>query len=288
MIYLQHGILANAPMYSYTAAALAERTDSIVVAPTITSNFFAPDALWLGGAPMQEAVADLFVGDRAALTASASAAAGHSITLPQRVVLVGHSLGGSLALAVAADMVANGSIGSLAGVVMLDGGTIDPTQMSTALAEIPASVPIDLIASPPYFWNSYGGMSTLLNAARPGQFNGVELVGGKHIDGLQGGNALLQWGEYLVAGFSEPQNVQAVPTLASGWIADMLEGTHNGIYAAPGQTIQIPTSAGTADAIALPAPAISMSPIDLFFQALNNFLEAHLYNIEPTSGFTLI
>jgi pimeloyl-ACP methyl ester carboxylesterase len=288
LIYLQHGILANAPMYSYTAALLAEQTDSIVVAPTITSNFFAPDALWLGGAPMQQAVADLFVGNRAALTASASAAAGHPITLPQRVVLVGHSLGGSLAVAVAADMVANGSSSNLAGVVMLDGGTIDPAQMSAALADIPADIPIRLIASPPYFWNSYGGMSTLLDAARPTQFNGVELVGGQHIDGLQGGNPLIQLGEYLVAGFSLPQNIHAVQTLSSGWITDMLNGTHIGISAAPGQTIQIPTSAGTADAIALPAPSKPLSPIELVLRAINTFLEAHLYSVEPTSGFALL
>jgi hypothetical protein len=30
-----------------------------------------------------------------------------------------------------------------------------------------------------------------LQAARPGQFNGVMLVGGRHIDALQGGNSLI-------------------------------------------------------------------------------------------------
>jgi len=45
-----------------------------------------------------------------------------------------------------------------------------------------------------------------------------------------------------------------VQTLASGWINDMLDGAHNGIYGSPGQTMQIPTIAGTATAIALPAP----------------------------------
>jgi hypothetical protein len=50
LIYLQHGFLVSAPFYSYTAATLAEQTHSIVVAPSVTSNFFASDGFWLGGA----------------------------------------------------------------------------------------------------------------------------------------------------------------------------------------------------------------------------------------------
>jgi hypothetical protein len=39
---------ASGPMYSYAAATLAEQTNSIVVAPSLTSNVFDPDAAWLG------------------------------------------------------------------------------------------------------------------------------------------------------------------------------------------------------------------------------------------------
>ena len=74
LIHLQHGFLASGPMYSYTAAYLAEGTNRIVVAPSLTSNPFAEDAFWLGGDGMHRAVADLFVGDREALTRSAVAA----------------------------------------------------------------------------------------------------------------------------------------------------------------------------------------------------------------------
>jgi hypothetical protein len=83
-------------MYSYAAATLAEQTNSIVVAPSLTSNFFDPDAACLGGTPMQQAVADLFVGNRSALTESASAAAGYEVTLPTRSSLPGtHSVAAS-------------------------------------------------------------------------------------------------------------------------------------------------------------------------------------------------
>jgi hypothetical protein len=78
LIYLQHGFLASGRFYSYTAATLAQETHSIVVAPSVTSNFFATDGFWIGGAPLQRAVADLFKGDRTALTDSASAAVGRS------------------------------------------------------------------------------------------------------------------------------------------------------------------------------------------------------------------
>jgi hypothetical protein len=95
LIYFQHGALATSAMYSYAAATLAQQTNSIVVAPTLPS-FSTTDGYWLGGTQMQQVIADLFLGDRAALTASASAAAGHLIILPRRVVLVGRSEGGGL------------------------------------------------------------------------------------------------------------------------------------------------------------------------------------------------
>jgi hypothetical protein len=86
LIYLQHGLFETGPWYSYTAAALAEQTNSIVVAPTITSNFLSCDACWLGAPPMQQAVANLFEDDNTALAESALAA-GYTGPIPDRVVL---------------------------------------------------------------------------------------------------------------------------------------------------------------------------------------------------------
>jgi hypothetical protein len=48
LIYLHHGLLASGPMYSYTAATLAEQTHSIVVAPSLTSNWFDIDGALAG------------------------------------------------------------------------------------------------------------------------------------------------------------------------------------------------------------------------------------------------
>ncbi|MDX1871952.1 alpha/beta fold hydrolase [Mycolicibacterium sp. 120266] len=270
LIYLQHGFGAVGSMYSFTATALAERTNSVVVAPTITSNFLAADGAWLGGTAMQQGVADLFAGDRAALTASASAAAGREVTLPTRFVLVGHSAGGSLVMGAANDMIDNGALADLAGVVLLDSVDMNGT-VPKALARLTGANDVSVldISSERYVWNMFGAVGDELEAARPGQFNGVMLTGGRHIDALLGGNKLVQFAEYLVAGFSAPANVQAVPTIAAGWINDLFAGTREGYYPAPGHSVEIPTSSGVATAVALPFASgkrIQATPLDGIFE----------------------
>lgn len=253
VIYLQHGFMATGPMYSYTAAYLAESTNSIVVAPTLSSNLFDAGAEWIGGEPMQQSVADLFADDRPELTASASAAAGHPVTLPSKFVLVGHSLGGMLVTGAAGRMVDNGAVDDLAGVVLLDG--VDTNHdMPDALGKLTGANyrPVLLISSERYVWSLGGVAGDELQAARPGMFNGVMLVGGRHIDGLQGANPILQFAEYFIAGFSQPQNIDAVKTISAGWINDMYNGTDTGVYGAPQESIEIPTSSGTATAVVLP------------------------------------
>jgi hypothetical protein len=256
IIYFQHGFMAVAPMYSYTLATLAEETDSIVVAPTLSSNPFDVNAQWLGGSADQQAVADLFAGDRAALTASAQAA-GFTGTLPTEFVLAGHSLGGALVTAAAGDTVHNGAIADLQGVLLMDSVDLNNV-VPTALAKLAGANyrPVYDISSEPYVWNIDGLVGQELEAARPDQFNGVMLVGGRHIDALQGANPILQFSEYLVAGFSQPQNIDAEQTLAVGWINDMFSGANpsngSGIYGSPQQTIEIHTATGTATAVVLP------------------------------------
>lgn len=274
MIYFQHGFMAVAPMYSYTLAALAQSTNSIVVAPTLSSNAFDPKAQWLGGSADQQAVADLFTGDRSALAESASAAAGYQFTLPTRFVLAGHSLGGALVTSAAGRMVDNGAIANLQGVVLMDSVDVNGV-VPAALQKLSGANyrPIYDISSEPYVWNIDGLVGRELEAARPGQFNGVMLVGGRHIDALQGANPVLQFAEYLVAGFSRSPNVEAEKTLAAGWINDMFAGTHTGTYGAPQQTITIATTAGPATAVALPFPStrpVQATPWDGLSQLILN------------------
>jgi pimeloyl-ACP methyl ester carboxylesterase len=287
LIYLQHGLLASGPMYSYTAATLAEQTHSIVVAPSLTSNWFATDGMWLGGTPMQQAVADLFVGQRTALTESASAAAGYDITLPDRFVLAGHSLGGSLVMGAAGDMVGNGAIDDLAGVLLLDSVDVG-NSVPTALQKLTGANdrPVYNISSERYVWNMDGLVDDELEAARPGRFNGVMLVGGRHIDALQGGNPLLQLSEYLVAGFSQSQNIEAVKILAVGWVNDMFAGTHDGIYGAPQETIEIPATAGTATAVVLPPTSsepIQGTPFDWLLRLIFPLVGGDSFAAEPVT-----
>ena len=252
LIYLQHGFLASGTWYSHTAAALAEQTNSIVVAPSITSNFLSCDACWLGAPPMQQAVANLFEDDNTAL-ANSALAAGYTGPIPDRVVLVGHSLGGGLVAGTAGYMVDNDTIDRLAGVVMLDGVGVDGST-TTSLEKVPDDIPIYQLAAPKYFWNQFGVGTNALLEARPDQFIGVMLVGGSHVDSMRGGNPLIQFSQQLVSGFSRPENVAAAQILMVGWVNDMFAGNQDdGIHANPTEEFPIDTPAGQATAIVLPS-----------------------------------
>src|SRR5262249_42571003 len=119
----------------------------------------------------------------------------------------------------------------LVGVLLYDGSAAEGT-LPGALAKLPDSVPVlQISAQQPNALDLYGSGNQALTDMRPGQFNGVELVGGAHSDGFRttkfGG--LLQFFVGLVFGFSKPQNVEAVPDLSQGWITDMYAGTvYNG------------------------------------------------------------
>jgi len=279
LIYLQHGFVAAGPWYSYTAATLAEQTNSIVVAPSITSNFLSCDACWLGAPRMQQAVANLFEDDNTALADSALAA-GYTGLIPDRVVLVGHSLGGGLVAGTAGYMVDNGTSDRLAGVLMLDGVGLDGS-MASSLEKVPGDIPIYQLAAPKYFWNQFGVGSDALLEARPDRFIGVTLVGGSHVDSMQGGNPLIQFSQQLVAGFSKPQNVAAAQILMVGWVNDMFAGKQDdGIYASPGEELTIDTPAGQATAVALPNALTKPFLLNLLQSLVP--LGSGLFTFEPT------
>lgn len=274
MILLQHGFFAIGPMYSFTAAALAERTHSIVVTPTLTSNPLAVGGMWLGGNGMHRAVADLFLGDRSALTASA-VAAGYAerygldpatAALPRKFALAGHSLGGGLVSGTAGYLADNGAAADLVGVILLDGVPRDD-QLSSALFKLDAHeratghfVPVREIGAPWNVWNSTSHVNEELSQARPGRYVGVVLRGGVHMDAMRGGNPLIQLAAYLAAGFPQPQNPPAVIDLSVAWLDDWFEGrTDVGDDLLPGSTIVIPTPEGPARGVVIgdaAAPAV--------------------------------
>lgn len=253
MIYLQHGFLANGPLYSYTASYLAKTTNSIVVTTTYTSNPFEADGMWLGGDNLHEAVAQLFLDpDRTALNASMDTAelkAGRTenLDVPMQFVLVGHSLGGGFGPGVAGyyaeGLTRRRELGldapnDLAGVVVYDAvpmGSIVPDAMGR-LSELETNgtadpsddnpddyIPIYEIGAPLNYLNVFSDVNDQLSEARPGQFTGVVLEGGVHMDPMQGANPLIQAAAYLIAGFPQPQNPLAVRELSAGWINDMFD-----------------------------------------------------------------
>lgn len=270
LIVLQHGFLALGPMYSHTAAELAASTGAIVVTPTIPSNFFGGDDHWLGGEGLASAFAELFVGERTALTDSALAAGfadrygldPAAAKLPQKFGLAGHSLGGQLVSAAAGYLVDNGAAKDLVGVVTLD-GVPTGTTMAIALRKLQTYqdatdryIPVREIGAPSNAFNSVSNVKEALNAARPGRFNGVVLSGGVHMDSMRGGNPLIQFAAYLIAGFPKAQNQSAVSLLTTTWFNEWFAGdTDNGDELAPGSTLPITTPKGTANGVVIGSAA---------------------------------
>jgi pimeloyl-ACP methyl ester carboxylesterase len=282
MILLQHGFLALGPMYSYTAANLAEKTNSVVVTTTLSSNPFAGDSFWLGGTAMSASIADLFVGDRAALTASALDA-GYATqydfgtgaaTLPQKFALAGHSLGANLVSGAAGFLVDKGAAADLVGVILLDGVPFGTT-LPDALGKLDAYtasigghyIPVREIGAPQNLYNSTSTVNADLTAARPNRFNGVVLEGGVHSDPMRGGNPLIQFALYVAAGFPQPQNPPAVDQLSVQWANEWFAGnTDEGDDLVPGTMVDVLTPQGTAHGVVIgnsPAAKLLRGPVSI-------------------------
>ncbi len=266
VIYLQHGFLGTGGWYGDLAIALAEGTDSIVVVPTV-SSFPLPGGASLSGTQMQQAVATLFLGNETALNTSASQAGYHG-TLPQNFMLAGHSAGGGLATLAGgyyvADLGANTANNHLLGVVMFDGVANSSSAFGSAVANLQTlNIPDYVVAAPPQAWNAYGGTTNELVSLYPGQFVGVELVNGSHVDSLLGDKPVVDLLAQALIKYSPGGNTAAVYTLATGWIDDIyagagptdpiygLYGTPSGYQPPGGQEIHL----GPATGIVLPVVA---------------------------------
>ena len=260
IVWLQHGFLGFNAWYADMAQALAQETNSIVV---------APDIFWFDPAFSGVAAADMFVGDRAALNVSANQA-GYDGMLPQTFILTGHSAGGRFATAAGAGTVENGSSVDLLGVVMFDGVSSPPTFNEQLQTLIGAGIPDYQIAAPPQRWNAWGVATEAMLAEYPDQFFGVQIDAGSHSDVIGGDSLFGRLGEILsdlIVRPSPPGGKAAVRTYATGWINDLYNGTGPtdpvyGIYGNPNDGTYVPNQAmvmGEAGATTLPAPP----PVDL-------------------------
>lgn len=94
-----------------------------------------------------------------------------------------------------------------------------------------------------------------LAQVRGDQFHGAQLLGGLHSDSMIGGNLLVQFGAYLLTGFSLPSNAAGSQVLAATWINDMFDVSQTpGFYGRPGDTLTIPTAFGPALGLVQPQP----------------------------------
>ncbi|MCX7414102.1 MAG: lipocalin family protein [Planctomycetia bacterium] len=241
VVWLQQGEIGDAVAFAALAAQIAGQTNSIVVAPTI-SSFEIPTrpGCFLGSAAMQQAVAGMMLGDRGALTISATAA-GYQGVLPEKILLAGQRLGGGFAAEAAARTVDNGAAENVLGVVMFD-GVASPDQFPTSLSKLESlDIPVYQIASPPQAANNWGRTTEQLVALQPDQFVGVRFDDGTALD--------------------------AMVTLATGWINDLYSGNgptdpRYGLYGNPNDGTYVanrPIVMGETGVTALPAPP----PVDI-------------------------
>ena len=241
VIWLQPGEVRDAAAFAALATRIAGQTNSIVVAAAI-SSFEIPTrpGCFLGSAAMQQAVAGMMLGDRGALVISATAA-GYQGVLPEKILLAGQRMGGGFAVEVAARTVDNGAAEHVLGVVMFD-GVASPNQFPASLATIDSlGIPVYQIASRPQAANHWGRTTEQLAALHPDQFVGVQFDDGSTLD--------------------------AIVTLATGWINDIYAGNgptapRYGIYANPNDGSFVanqPIIMGGTGVTVLPAPP----PVDI-------------------------
>lgn len=264
VVWLQHGFLADKAYYSALATTLAQQTNSIVVAPTLSSfpSLRCPGCT-LYGVPLQQGAASMFTGQRAALTISANAA-GFSGALPEDFVLAGHSAGGGWSVSVGGyyvDSLAPNDTNHLLGVLMYDGVNMNDTLPQAISSLNTRDVPVYQIAAPAQPWNANGVTTDELVALRPAVFDGVKLVNGSHVDSMLGSNPLVDFAAQLVTRWSAPGNTQATYTLSTGWINDFYAGAGPdapvyGLYGSAGQSIVL----GDAAAVVLAGPAVGPTP----------------------------
>ncbi len=258
VVWLQRGDTAS---LAEVAVQIAGQTNSIVVVPVISSSEMPTQpGQYLGSAAMQQAVADMMLGDRVALATSATAA-GHQGLLPKKILLAGQRTGGGFAAEVAARTVDNGAAANLLGVVMFD-GVASPNQFPASLAKLDAlGIPLYQIASPPQAGNNWGSTTEQLVAIHPDQFVGVQLDDGSAMN--------------------------AAITLATGWIKDIYEGRGPtdplyGIYGDPNDGTYVPNQQlmiGSTGGTVLPAPP----PVDIN-QYAGSWYEQGSVKQEPSSG----
>ena len=284
VIWLQHASGATGSSLSAMAVDLARQTNSIVVAPSLPASMNRS----IAGDPAARAVAELFEGGRSALIASAVSAGyvgqGSGLTAP--FVLAGHSAGGGLVTAVAAEYAArNIASNDLVGVIMYDGvsaGAFDGTgSFAAQVAALDSrSIPIYQLAAPAQLWNAYGATTNALLAVAPDRFRGMVLTGGSHVDAVVGGTNADDIVAQRLTTQSLPGAAAAARMLTAGWINDMYAG---GTPAAPMYGFYTPANspilAGTAAATALPSPVANTR------SAGDWRLDAELAAIGGLSGF---
>jgi len=262
LVWLQHGFARRRANVAGLARSIASAADAIVVAPSVSSNALSPSGCWINGLALHRAVARLFgecFGTLEVGADEAARAAGIArILLPRAFVIAGHSAGGNLATSSAGYTTVDTVDGrpdsppaatNLRGVVLLD--AVDHAGvMDRGLGRLSGQFarPVWTIAAPDSRCNAHGRGTKVLQRARAGQFVGVRLAGGTHVD-AEGEEP----GRFATAmcGVPLPENVAGLRDLAAGWIRNLLNGIDTPAYLAGTPSGTVTTLKGGAGATTL-------------------------------------
>ncbi len=108
---------------------------------------------------------------------------------------------------------------------MFDGVESSSTGFAAKIANLQSlNIPDYVVAEAPQAFNQYGATTNQLVSLYPGQFVGVELVNGSHVDSMLGDKPVLDFTSQLITKFSPDGDTAAVYTLSTGWINDMFAG----------------------------------------------------------------
>jgi hypothetical protein len=261
-VWLQHGFTRGRGNVAGLARWIASAADAIVVAPSVSSNAVSRSGCWINSTALHRAVARLFGECFDALQAGADEAARAAgtagIVLPRGFVLAGHSAGGNLAISSAGFttvVTVDGrtdsppAVTNLRGVVLFD--AVDHAgAMVRGLGRLsgPHARPVRTVAAPDSRCNARGRGTKVLQRERAGEFVGVRLAGGTHVDAEGENTSRLAT---AMCGAPRSENVAGLRALAAGWIRDLLHGTDTPEYLVGTQRGSVTTLPGGAVATTL-------------------------------------
>lgn len=245
LMWVQHGFSRTKDQMDDLARRYAADGFLVVTTTLPSANIFGCTVQNLGNnTGYLNNVADLFgkkdTSDRLArsLATAKQRAVRPDVSMPEKLVLTGHSAGGEAVAYVANRLRTSypSAYANLRGVILLDPvPSIAGSNLSTGLQGLSGSRPVYTISAQPSTCNSGGAGTGLVTRTLAQDFVGVRLTSGVHTDAEGASTNGLGT---LVCGTPKASNVAILQTLAVEWAGDMVSGQKTPAYYPGGDYLQ--------------------------------------------------